>query len=62
MLSNCLKCKKNRENKSPEASKTKNGKIMLLHRCIVQPMAIKINQRGTNLWIVESIRNQASFE
>ena len=33
MLSYCLKCKKNTENKNPKFLKTKNGRVMLLSKC-----------------------------
>ena len=33
MLSCCLKCRKNAENKNLKLSRTKNGKIMLLSKC-----------------------------
>ena len=35
MLSNCLKCRKNTESKSPKVVKTKNGRIMVLSKCEV---------------------------
>ena len=35
MLLYCLKCRKNTEMKNPKAARTKNGKIMLLSRCVV---------------------------
>ena len=35
MLSYCLKCRKNTESKNPEGVRTKNGKIMLLSKCVV---------------------------
>ena len=35
MLSYCLKCTKNTQNKNPEVVKTKNGRIMLLSECSV---------------------------
>ena len=35
MLSNCLKCGKNKEIKSPKVSRTKNGRIMILSKCTV---------------------------
>ena len=35
MLSYCLKCRKNTESKSPQAVKTKNGRIMFLSKCAV---------------------------
>ena len=35
MSSYCLKCKKNTENINPRASKTNNGKIMLLSKFAV---------------------------
>ena len=35
MLSYCLKCRKNTESKNPEVVKTKNGRIMLLSKCIL---------------------------
>ena len=34
MLS-CLKCRKNTESKNPKVLRTKNGKIMLLSKCVV---------------------------
>ena len=33
MLSYCLKCRKNAENKNPKIVKTRNGRIMLLSKC-----------------------------
>ena len=36
MLSYCLKCRKNTENKNPKVVKTKNGRIMPLSRCAVR--------------------------
>ena len=35
MLSHCLKCRKNTESKSPQVVRTKNGRIMLLSKCVV---------------------------
>ena len=35
MLSYCLKCQKNTENKNPKAVRTKNRRIMLLSKCVV---------------------------
>ena len=35
MLSYCLKCRKNTESKNPKFVKTKNGRIMLLSKCLV---------------------------
>ena len=35
MLSYCLKCRKNTENKNPKLSRTKNRRIMLLSKCVV---------------------------
>ena len=35
MLSYCLKCRKNTESKNPKVVKTKNGRIMLLSKCVV---------------------------
>ena len=35
MLSYCLKCKNDTENKDPKVSKTKNGKKMLSSKCAV---------------------------
>ena len=35
MLSYCLKCRKNTENKNPKAATTENGRIMLLSKCAV---------------------------
>ena len=35
MLSYCLKCRKNTQNKNPEVVKAKNGKIMILSKCSV---------------------------
>ena len=35
MLSYCLKCRKNTENKNPKVVRNKNGRIMLLSNCSV---------------------------
>ena len=35
MLSYCLKCRKNTESKNPEVVRTKNGRLMLLSKCVV---------------------------
>ena len=35
MLSHCLKCRKNTENKNPKVARTKNGRILLLSKCAV---------------------------
>ena len=35
MLSYCLKCRKNTENINPRASKTINGKTMILSKCTI---------------------------
>ena len=35
MLSHCLKCRKNIENKNPGVVWTKNGRLMLLSKCEV---------------------------
>ena len=35
ILSYCLKCRKNTENKHPEVARTKNGGIMLFSKCSV---------------------------
>ena len=35
MLSYCLKCRKNTESKNPKAVRTKNGRKMLLSKCVV---------------------------
>ena len=35
MLSYCLKCRKNTESKNPKAVRTKNGRKMLLLKCVV---------------------------
>ena len=36
MLSYCLKCGKNTENKNSKVVRTKNGKIILLSKCAVR--------------------------
>ena len=36
MLSFCLKCKKNTENKNPKFATTKNRRIILLSKCSVR--------------------------
>ena len=36
MLSYCLKCRKNKQSKNPEVVSTKNGRIMLLSKCVVR--------------------------
>ena len=33
MLSNCLKCRKNRESKNPKAARAKSRRIMHLSKC-----------------------------
>ena len=33
MLSNCLNCRKNAENKNPKGVRRKNGKITFLSKC-----------------------------
>ena len=35
MWSYCLKCKKNTESKNPKVLRTKNGRIMLLTKCVM---------------------------
>ena len=35
MLSYCLKCKKNTESINPIVSKTVNGKMMILSKCVI---------------------------
>ena len=35
MLSCCLKCRKNTESKNPKVTRTKNGRLMLLSKCVV---------------------------
>ena len=35
MLSYCLKCKKNTESINPIVSKTTNGKMMILSKCVI---------------------------
>ena len=35
MLSYCLKCRKNTESKSPKVARRKNGKRMVLSKCVV---------------------------
>ena len=35
MLSYCLKCRKNTENKNPKAVRTENGRMKLLSKCAV---------------------------
>ena len=35
MLSYIFKCRKNTENKNPKVARTKNGRIMLLSKCVV---------------------------
>ena len=37
MLSYCLKCRKNTESKNPNVTRTKNGRIMLLSKCVLCP-------------------------
>ena len=36
MSSYCLMCRKNTESKNSEFAKTKNGRIMLLSKCVVR--------------------------
>ena len=40
MLSYCLKCRKNTEIKNPKVVRTKNGRIMLLSKCVVRKCLI----------------------
>ena len=35
MLSYCLKCRKNIESKNSKVVRTKNGRIMILSKCLV---------------------------
>ena len=35
MLSYCLKCRKNTKSKNAKAIRTKNGRIMLLSKCVI---------------------------
>ena len=35
MLSYCLKCRENTENKNPKFGRTNNGKIIILSKCAV---------------------------
>ena len=35
MLSYCLKCRKNTESENPEVVRNKNGRIILLSKCVV---------------------------
>ena len=35
MLSYCLKCKKSTEGINPKVSKTRNGKTMILSKCVI---------------------------
>ena len=35
MLSYCLKCRKNKESENPKNVRNKNGRIMLLSKCLV---------------------------
>ena len=35
MESYCLKCKKNTENIDPKASASRNGRIMILSKCVI---------------------------
>ena len=35
MLFDCLKCRNNRVGKNPEVVRTKNGRIMLLSKCVL---------------------------
>ena len=35
MSSDCLKCRKNKENINPVVSDTRNGKTMILSKCVI---------------------------
>ena len=35
MKSYCLKCRRNTESKNPKTVKAKNGRIMILSKCVV---------------------------
>ena len=46
MLSYCLKCRKNLENKNPKVARTNKAKLMLFSRCtLYNSKKIKIYQR-----------------
>ena len=36
MLLYCLKCRKNTESKNPKVGRSKNGRIMLLSKCVIK--------------------------
>ena len=36
MLLYCLKCRKNTESKDPKVGRSKNGRIMLLSKCVIK--------------------------
>ena len=49
MLSYCLKCRKNTESKNQKFIKTKNGRIMVLSKCVAcDSTESKIYQRARN--------------
>ena len=45
MLSYCLKCWKNTENKNPKVAKTKNGRKMLLSKHTVKNQNLSNNKK-----------------
>ena len=67
MLSYCLECKNDSKNVNPRVSKTINGKIMLLSRCVVcnsnklglikkQDTIIKWSNIKWMIWIINKLK------
>ena len=62
MLSYCLNCRKTAGSKNPEVSKAKKGKSCYCTDVQFVTVKKQFHQRVRSLWIIESIRNQNSFE
>ena len=54
MLSYCLKCRENTEQKNPKVVRTKNGRVMFLSMCVVcDSKKSEIYYRARSLRIVK---------
>ena len=54
MLSYCLKCRKNTESKNPKVARRKNGRIMLLSKCVVcaSKRTLSNSKKLVDHWVV----------
>ena len=48
MLSYCLKCRENTESKTPKVARPKNGRIMLLSKCVVKNQNLSNSEKLVN--------------